>query len=360
MSDARFWLGFNLVPGVGPVKVARLLERFGDLGVAWSASSQELTRAGLDARAIEAIVSRRASIDLDRELARVERVGAHLLTLDDRTYPERLRQIYAPPPLLYVWGEVLPQDDLSVAVVGTRRATTYGRQAAERIVTGLSRSGVTVVSGMARGIDSFAHRAALDAGGRTLAVLGCGVDFVYPPENAKLARSIVEHGALISEYPMSSPPEQGNFPARNRLISGLARGTLIVEADVKSGALITANFAAEQNRDVLAVPGSILSRQSEGTNRLIQSGAKLTTCAEDILEELNLVAAERQIEMRELLPADETEAALLKHLSSDPQHVDDIARATGMPIATVTSTLTMMELKGLVRQMGGMNYVTAV
>lgn len=359
MSDVRYWVGFSLIPGVGPVRLARLIDHFGDLEVAWRANATQLARAGLDTRTVEAVVAYRQTLDVDSQLARAERLGVKLLTLEDPRYPERLRQVYAPPPLIYVWGEVLPQDDLSVSVVGTRRATVYGRQATERIVSGLARAGVTIISGLARGIDSYAHKTTLDSGGRTLAVLGCGVDVVYPSENARLARSIVERGALISEYPLGSPPESGNFPARNRLISGLSRGTLVVEADMTSGALITAKFAVEQNRDVFAVPGSILARASEGTNWLIQTGAKLTTSPEDILEELNLVAVGRQLEMRELLPADETESALLRHLSAEPRHVDEVARATGLPIATVTSTLTMMELKGLVRQMGGMNYVTA-
>ena len=212
---------------------------------------------------------------------------------------------------------------------------------------------------MARGIDAEAHRAALGAGGRTIAVLGCGIDRVYPPEHRQLAQEVIAQGALVSDYPVGTLPEGSNFPPRNRIISGLSLGVLITEAGVRSGAQITAGFAAEQGRDVFAVPGSILARGSAGTNALIRDGAKIVLGPEDILEELNLTMVAEQAEARHALPADETEAALLAHLSAEPTHVDELRQQVSLPIAQVTSTLALMELKGMVRQVGGMKYVVA-
>jgi DNA processing protein len=227
-----------------------------------------------------------------------------------------------------------------------------------RLTTALSRSGITIVSGLARGIDGVAHRAALEAGGRTVAIFGCGLDRIYPPEHRELAQRILEQGALISDYPLGTPPEGGNFPPRNRIISGLSLGTLVTEAGRRSGALITADYAAEQGREVFAVPGSILAAGSAGTNRLIQDGAKMVLEPADILEELNLTMVAEQAQAREILPATETEAALLAHLGAEPTHVNELRRAVGLPIAEVTSTLAMMELKGMIHQVGGMKYVT--
>jgi len=220
------------------------------------------------------------------------------------------------------------------------------------------RQTTTVVSGLARGVDGFAHRAALDAGGRTLAVFACGVDVVYPHEHRRLAADIVESGALLSEYPVGAAPESGNFPARNRIISGLSLGTIVIEADERSGALITARRALEQNREVFAVPGSIFARTSLGTNRLIRdSGAKLVTSADDVLEELQLQLVPQQLEMRQLLPGNRVESRLMELLSSEPRHIDILTRESALSVAEVSSTLAMMELKGLARQVGGMQYV---
>jgi DNA processing protein len=256
-------------------------------------------------------------------------------------------------------GEIRPADDWAIAVVGTRRASVYGRQATERIVSDIARSGVTVISGLARGIDTYAHRAALAAGGRTIAVLGSGLDRVYPEENRALAEHIAQNGAVISEYPLGTPPDGTNFPRRNRIVSGLSRGVLVVEADLKSGAMITATQAGEQGRDVFAVPGSIFNPLSAGPHQLIREGAKIVTDAADILEELHLTAVVEQRATREALPADPTEAALLTLLSDEPTHVDDLTRSAKMPSATVTATLTILELKGLARQLGSMQYVRA-
>jgi DNA processing protein len=245
-----------------------------------------------------------------------------------------------------------------VAVVGTRRLTAYGRQVTRDIVSGLVRNGVTIISGLARGIDAVAHQAALDAGGRTIAVLCSGLDFIYPAENRSLVKEIISgRGAVISEYGLGVQPEAKNFPPRNRVISGLSLGVIVVEAGKRSGALITANFALEQGRDVFAVPGNINSVASKGPNRLIQDGAKLVTCADDVLDELNLQMVVEQTAVQLLLPETAEEAALLAHLNYNPIHVDELGRATGFPTNLVSSTLTMMELKGMVQQTGGMSYI---
>jgi DNA processing protein len=360
LTEVKYWIGFNLVSGIGPARFKRLLAYFGDPAAAWHASTAELQSAGLDSGSTGSLLAAREKLDLDEELERVRAEGAHAITWEDERYPPRLLQIHDAPPVLYVKGEIEPRDEWAVAVVGTRSATRYGKQTVDEIAEDLARSGITVVSGLARGIDSLGHRAALRAGGRTIAVLGCGIDVVYPPEHRDLARSVVERGALVTEYPLGTKPEAGNFPARNRIISGLSLGTLVVEAGKRSGALITADYALEQGREVFAIPGDVHSRKSEGTNRLIQDGAaKLVISVQDILEELNLTLVERHQEVRMAVPEDEREASILKHISTEPVHVDEIGQRTNLPISEVTSTLAMMELKGMVRQVGGMNYVVA-
>jgi DNA processing protein len=359
MNDLRYWIGFNIVPAIGPARTRALLEHFGDLEAAWWASTDELQAAGLDRRSLQNLLELRDKLDLDAEVKKVQAAGIRVLTWEDPDYPSLLRHIHNPPALLYVLGELKPEDEWSVAVVGTRRASVYGQEATRRLAGDLAASGITIVSGLARGIDTQAHKAALEAGGRTIAVLGHGLDRVYPAENRKLAQDIIKHGALVTEYALSVPPEGGNFPARNRIISGLSLGTLVVEAGEGSGALITADFAVEQGREVFAVPGNIFHRGAAGTNRLIQQGAKAVTCVEDILEELNLTMVAQHREVQAIVPENETEALLLKHLSEEPIHVDELKRESGLPITTVSSTLALMELKGMVRQVGGMNYVLA-
>lgn len=360
MTDLKYWIGFNLVPGIGPARLRSLLERFGDLKSAWQADPRELSEAGLDRRSLESLISTRKEISLEEEEAKVAQAGAKAITWEDENYPPRLRYIHNPPPLLYVKGEIFPRDEWAVAVVGTRNPSHYGRQVVDQIAGDLARNGITVISGLAQGIDSLAHRAALEAGGRTIAVLGCGIDIIYPAQHTKLAQVIIEEGALVTEYPLGTPPEGGNFPPRNRIISGLALGTVIVEAGERSGALITADYTLEQGRELFAVPGNIMARKSQGTNRLIQEGgAKLILSVEDIMEELNLTMIEEHREVQEILPENETESMILSHISQEPMHVDEIGRKSGLPIAQVTSTLALMELKGLVRQVSGMNYVLA-
>jgi DNA processing protein len=359
MAARKYWVGLNIVPAIGPAKVRALVDHFGDLEIAWRADAGALRQAGLDRLAIRNLVKLRDQLDLDAEMAKLEKHQVTALTWEDQAYPSLLKQIYAPPPVLYVRGELVPDDEWSLGIVGTRRATLYGKQVARMLGQDLARSRITVVSGLARGIDSVAHQAALDAGGRTIAVLACGLDLVYPPEHRNLAKAIIENGALVSDYPLGTPPEAANFPPRNRIISGLSLGVVVVEADIKSGALITTNFALDQGREVFAVPGNIVSRSSAGCNRLIRDGARMVLSIEDILEELNLTMVEHQAEARAALPADQTEARLLQLVSDAPTHVDEICRSSQLPIHQVSSTLAMMELKGMVRQVGGMHYVLA-
>lgn len=358
-ETTRYYLGFNLVPGIGPARMARLVEHCGSLAAAWHASLTDLAAAGLDARSSTALVETRQRINLDAELERVERAGVRLLTFTDPDYPPLLAQIPAAPPLLYLRGSLAPSDNWTVAVVGTRQPSSYGREATRRIVTDLVSSGVTVVSGLALGIDGIAHSAALDAGGRTIAVLGSGVDQIYPERHRNLAERIMKQGALISDYPLGSLPAPANFPPRNRIISGLSLATLVVEAGRKSGALITTEFALEQGRDVFAVPGTIFARTSEGTNQLIRNGAGLTTSGADLLEALNLGEMSAKHEARIELPDDPAEAALLEVISYEPQHIDHLGRSAGMSAQLVASTLAMLELKGYIRQAGMQEYVLA-
>lgn len=357
MDDFRkYWVGFNLVKGVGAVRFRAILNAFGDLQVAWNASKQDFRAVGLSANVAENIIKLRASISLNKVWEDIQSQNVKVLTWQDEGYPSRLAECDNAPPVLYLRGGYLPGDEWAVAVVGTRRITAYGRQVTERIVRSLAASGVIVVSGLARGVDAIAHQSAIDAGGRTLAVLGCGVDRIYPPEHRQLAEHVIDNGALISDYPMGTPPDARNFPPRNRIISGLSMATVVVEAGEKSGALITANFALEQSREVFAVPGSILSPQSKGPNLLIQRGAHPLLDPKEILEILELSLISEHREARVILPSDATEAQLYGILTHEPMHVDEIRAQTDMPIEKVTATLSMMELKGMVRQVSGMRY----
>jgi len=361
MSARKYWLGFNVIKGIGPVRLRALRRHFGDLETAWHASPAELAAAGLDRRSLNNLLQARPTINLEKLQDDVDALGATVLTLDDPDYPALLSELPDSPPVLYIKGTVVDADQWAVAFVGTRRATVYGRDVTQRLVTGLVSAGITIVSGMALGIGAAAHQAALDVGGRTLAVLGCGIDMIYPPEHRHLAAAIMDNGALITEFPPGTPPEGKNFPVRNRTVSGLALGVVVVEAPVNSGALITADSAADQGRDVFAVPGNITAKSSIGGNRLIQHGAKLVISAEDILDELNLsrTAVEIRTQVREVAPSDPAEAALAEHLGDEPTHIDELCQLSGLPITQVSSTLSLMELKGLVRRWEGMYYTLA-
>ena len=357
MDDTRYWVGFNLVRGIGAVRLQALIEHFGDAASAWQGDVAELRSAGLSSKVAERLTELRSTLDLDKLCERILAQGIQIVTWQDERYPARLKEIEQPPPVLYVRGELLPEDDFAVAVVGTRKITPYGRQVTEELATFLASNGITIISGLARGVDALAHSSALRAGGRTLAVLGSGVDRIYPTENRALAGQIIERGAIMSDYPVGTAPEATNFPPRNRIISGLSLAVVVIEAGDTSGALITAEFAAEQGREVFAVPGSVLAPQSKGTNKLIRDGAQPLLTPQDLLQALNLTRVSAQKSARRLLPADEVESQLLAALGSEPMHVDDLRNQTGLPVEKVSAALVMMELKGMVRQVGGMNYV---
>lgn len=357
MDDKKYWIGFNLIKGIGAVRMQGLIAYFGDLESAWSASPVDLAGAGLGLKLIERVIAARERVDLDKVWEKIEMQGIKILTWQDEAYPQRLKEIDQPPPVLYVRGEYLPDDLFAVAIVGTRRVTSYGRQITEELSSFLAANGMTVISGLARGVDAIAHQSALKAGGRTIGILGSGVDKIYPPEHRGLAEQMMEQGAIISDYAPGTPPDASNFPPRNRIISGLSLAVVVIEAGETSGALITAEFAAEQGREVFAVPGSILAPQSKGTNKLIQNGAQPLLSVNDLMQALDVTRVGDQKAARKIMPADATEAKLLGVLGSEPLHVDEIRNQSELPIEKVSAALALMELKGMVRQVGGMNYV---
>lgn len=358
-DDILYYLGFNRVPGIGPMRLDRIVAYCGGLAGAWHASAGELMAAGLDNRTIETLLRQRREIDLDAEYDRVIDAGVRLISRDDPAYPPLLAQVPNAPFLLYMRGTLTENDRWGLAVVGTRQPSAYGKEVTRKLVQGLVSAGVTIISGLALGIDAVAHETALEAGGRTIAVLGSGVDHIYPLRNLPIGNAIMRQGAIISEYPLGTLPTATNFPPRNRLISGMALGVLVVEAALKSGALITAQFAAEQGRDVFAVPGSIFSPRSEGAHRLIRDGALLAAGVDDILAALDLQTAAVQHEFEAIMPDTPDERALLALVEDEPRHIDDLRRQSGMQAATVSATMTLLELKGLVRQVSGMHYVLA-
>jgi DNA processing protein len=357
MDDKRFWIGFNLIKGIGAVRMQALIQHFGDLEIAWKAAPTELAAAGLGLKVIERVVQARENVDLEKVWEKIEKQGIKILTWEDEAYPQRLKEIDQPPPVLYIRGEYLPDDLFAVAIVGTRRATPYGRQITEELAAFLAVNGMTVISGLARGVDAIAHQTALKSGGRTIAVLGSGVDKIYPPEHRALAEQMMEHGAIISDYAPGTPPDASNFPPRNRIISGLSLAVVVIEAGETSGALITAEFAAEQGREVFAVPGSILAPQSKGTNKLIQQGALPLLSVNDLMQALDVARVSEHKAARKIMPTDAIEAKLLSVLTNEPLHVDEIRNQSELPIEKVSASLALMELKGMVRQVGGMNYI---
>ncbi len=357
-EDIFYWLALHLTPGVGSIFIKRLLDRFKTPEAVFRAPLKELLRIeGLGEKVAGEIQKGPAEKVVKRELSLLEKAGGRIVTLKDDDYPKRLKDIYDPPALLYLRGELRTEDELAVAIVGSRKTSVYGREVTERIGGDLARHGVTVVSGMARGIDSVAHKGALRGGGRTIAVLGCGVDVIYPSENRNLFHQIIDQGAVLSEFRMGSPPEAGHFPRRNRIISGLSIGVVIVQASAESGSLITAGYALEQGREVFAVPGNIGAEGSRGTNQLIKEGAKLVESSEDILEEI-LPQWRREGEMaqrgRDAVPTlTEAEKCLYGLLDETPLHIDAIIRESQLDPGNVSSLLLNLELKGLISQWPG-------
>ena len=396
-----FWVALSRVPRLGAARFRMLEAHFdGDLARAWQAPGRELRAAGIGRSVAQAVVEARAQVRPEQELERLAAVGVRALTWHDGEYPRRLKETADAPPVLYLRGTLLPADEQSVAVVGTRRPTEYGHRITVDLCRGLVSSGVTIVSGLALGIDARAHQAALEAGGRTVAVLGNGLDSVYPRENRRLAEQILASGgAIISEFGLGVRPDASHFPRRNRIISGMTLGTLVTEAGETSGTRWTVYHALEQNREVFCVPGSVYSPASRLTNRLIREGAKLVSEVDDILSEIGLLASTGQMTLEldggggdnrgkrvdrqgadvvnggvewsasagtgatgaaaGAAPpeaADPDEADILRHIAAEAMHIDDIVRAAGRPITEVSGLLTMLELKGLVEAAGTMHY----
>jgi DNA processing protein len=373
----RDWVELNMTPGIGPRAAAKLLERFGSAEAVFSATRTELEQLRLAPEAVDTIISRKLRFTAEAEIAAVRKLGGDVLLLDDGVYPSSLREIYDPPIVLYVkgaWSECLDQP--CIGVVGSRRCSTYGQNSALMLARDLAQRGLTVVSGFARGIDAAAHRGALEAGGRTVAVLGTGIDELYPRDHKKLAEEILAAGgALVSQFPLGTPPVSENFPYRNRIISGLSLGVVVVEAAENSGSLITARLAMEQNREVFAVPGNITSRNSFGTNYLIKgAGAKLVQQWQDIAAEMppQLAAkllpppfsekrtqqslADRLVLVPEGLS--QTEASVFRLLNPDsPSHVDWLVDKSKLPISELTAALLALEMRELVRALPGRCFV---
>jgi len=362
MIEKESLLLLNTVTGIGSIKLKRLLDYFGNAREILSVSKSQLKNINGISEKIANEISKASSDKLKEELSLAKKHGVDILTINDKDYPVRLKEISDPPIVLYVKGKVLSEDQMSIAIVGSRRASYYGLSTAEKFAQELSNLGITVVSGMARGIDSAAHRGALKSKSRTISVLGSGLAEIYPPENKKLFDEISQNGAVISEFPMKAKPLAHNFPRRNRIISGLSLGVIVVEAAKNSGALITADFALEQGREVFAIPGKVDSTTSFGTNRLIKQGAKLVNCVEDIIEELK---PQLEIHLKEIkncgvkenLDLSKTESRIFDVITSAPKHIDEIVRDSGFNINSVLSLLVTMEMKHVIKQLPGKLFV---
>jgi len=348
----------NMLQDIGYIRLKALLDEFEVPEAIFNAPLHRLKQVrGIGSKRAESIRSARAEHDIDRELSLIEEHGVGILTVFDRGYPANLKQIYDPPPVLYVKGQIDQSDDLAIALVGSRRATLYGLRMAERMASGLGILGVTVVSGLARGIDTAAHKGALSIKTRTIAVLGNGLATVYPPENRKLAQQIVSNGALISEFPMQMPPHKANFPRRNRIISGLSKGVVVVEAAKRSGSLITADLALEENREVFAVPGGAGTVTSEGTNNLIKEGAHLVSDADDVIKILGISTGRLRENIK--TPESMPEKDIYNLLSEDPCDVDRIIGRSTLGQKEAYSALLKLEMKGIIKQLPGKLYVRA-
>lgn len=362
MTEQLLWLTLAQTPGLGPVGARRLLAHFGGIERVFAAGAGELqAAAGIGPKIAKAIAGRAALPQAEQELARAARAGVHCLALPDPAYPALLREIADPPLVLYAKGNLELLSRPAIAVVGARAATIYGKKMAENFAAALARVGLTVTSGLALGIDTCAHQGALAANGATIAVLGCGLDVIYPPQNKKLFAMIATSGMLLSEYPLGTQPESFRFPARNRIISGISQGVVVIEAASRSGSLITAEFALEQGREVFAMPGRVDSGKSEGCHRLIQEGAKLVQRAEDILAELRLPGLTGATSTPALVagptkPPTATEAAILAVLDQYPRDIEEIIAACGLPAHTVTAALLGLELSGRIEASPGPQY----
>ena len=358
------WLALNMIPGVGASRCQKLLKHFGAPEAILEADLNELQHvSGIGEYTARQIVSFRDKLDIEREISRIEKQKASIITFSDGNYPSNLKSIFDPPIVLYVRGKLLPEDIIAIAMVGTRRPTTYGKMVAEKLSKELAERDVSIVSGLARGIDTCAHRGALSGGGRTIAVLGCGIDICYPPENRALFDEIGKRGAVISEFPMGTRPEKMNFPLRNRIISGLSLGAVIVEAGSRSGALITAECALEQGREVFAVPGNIFNLGTKGTHSLIKQGAKLVERCDDIIEEIrclrDILAVSPAMKSSGEVKLSQEEERVFNLLSFEPVHIDLISKESGLPMNRISPVLMNLEMKGKIRQVAGKMFLRA-
>lgn len=368
-QDHPFWAALHGAQGLTQKAFRLLIKEFGSARQTWEAPGDAIQKTGiLNNEKLRLFLSYRGTCQPEREMEKLEKLGIAIITIHDPQYPEALKCLYDPPPALLVKGEILERDSISIAVVGCRKATHYGKQAAERLARELANAGFTVVSGMARGIDTTAHQATLAAGGRTLAVLGSGLDRAYPPENRKLMEEIASHGAVVSEFPLGTPPDPWNFPQRNRIISGLSLGTLVVEAGQRSGALITAAFALEQGKGVFAVPGPITSDRSLGPHSLIRDGARLVESVEDIIEEMR-PEVQSSLTLQALRRGERGAQLTLESLSREEEKIlslvkerlrplEEIVEETGFSSHEVLSHLLFLEMKGLAKRLPGNLYGT--
>ena len=359
-DDLKYWVALSLIPGFGPQRFKKLYNYFASMKDAYEAFGSDLKDAGLEDKAIEKFLVYKNKINPDFELEKLIKEKISVITIKDKKYPPPLNQIYSPPALLFYKGNIENYNEFCLAVVGSRKVSPYGRQAIFEILPPLLKSRITIVSGMALGTDSLAHQCAVENNCMTIAVLGSGLDSenIYPKANKYLIDKIISNnGMVISEFPIGTMPLKHNFPQRNRIISGLSKGVLIIEAAQNSGALITAQYALEQNKEIFSVPGSIFSANCAGTNKLIKEGAMPVLCAEDILEELNLTEVSRFIENKKIIPENPEEEALLKYLNKEPLHINALIKLTGLPINTLNSCLALMEMTGKIKNLGNMSYV---
>ncbi len=358
-DDLPYWIAFNRIPQIGPARFGVLRKYFPDMRSAWRSSLSELKNAGLSLSVSEEFVRQRKLIDPERELEKIHKHSISVVTINDDEYPETLKEIHNPPYLLYYRGAIKDERDAqAIAIVGTRKITTYGSRVTEDISRGLTNRNCSIVSGLALGVDSVAHTACLASGGRTIAVLANGLESVYPTSHTQLANRIISSGGLIlSEFPIGTKSFKSNFPQRNRIISGLAMGTLIVEAAEKSGSLITAKHALEQNREVFAVPGSVFSATSSGPHLLISQGATLVTSADDIIASLNMQQSTNIYARKEKTPDDPLHEEIYSLIGNEPIHTDDIVKQSKLDARKIHSILVTMELKGYLKDVGGGHYV---
>lgn len=359
MDDKAYWIALSTSSKIGARTFAKLLARFDNMKEVWQADMKRLQTAKIPGEVIKNIFEVKKQVNPEQAFKKVEDLGITIITLKDKKYPRLLKEIADPPGILYVKGNIDVLSDFSLAIVGSRKYSSYGRQVTEDLTYKLASRGVVIVSGLALGIDGIAHQACLEASGRTIAVLANGLDQVYPVTHHALAKRIIDQGgALISEFPIGTPALKFNFPVRNRIIAGLSSGVIVVEGALKSGSLLTAHSALEYNREVFAIPGDIYRETSLGPNYLIKMGAKLVTSVDDILSELNVENLSYEHKMKEIVPDSQEEAVILTHLTTaKPVHVDKLTKLTKLSIATLNSKLVLMEMKGKVRNLGASQYV---